>query len=274
MTTPPLPRTAAGPAADTAAPESLEPSSTPARRLQPHRAPALALGLIAVMSTLIACSTQNGSSSSRAARVSARAQTELTSDGLELVSSTPRSRLWVKPDHHIGRYDDILVTGIGFAYGNGQQALNDAQEQKVGEMLKDAISGITSDGPVGLAQAEGPCVVALQLGLKDIFLHISETTGSSVSYVSSFGSATMIVEFRDSQTDVPLVRYAANRGLGGGPGTGQLGANLNRLGRALGEMVTDMTTELQTAVPDTTVRGETECNDGIYKMTGRGEAKQ
>lgn len=201
----------------------------------------------------------------------ASAPVELTSDGLELVRSTPRSRLWVKPDHALGQYDDILVTGIGFAYGSGQERLNDAQEEQIGSMLRQALAGITKDSPVGQVAEEGPCVVALQLGLKDIFLHISETSGSSVSYVSSFGSATMVVEFRDSTTDVPLLRYAANRGLGGGPGTGQLGANLTRLGRALGNMVEDMITELQTTVPDTTVRPETECNDGIYKLTGRGK---
>jgi hypothetical protein len=176
----------------------------------------------------------------------------------------------VKTDHHIGRYDDILVTGIGFAYGNGQDALSPEQEKQVGLMLKSAISKITEGGPVGQATEAGPCVVSIQLGLKDILLHIGETSGSSISFVSSFGSATMVVEFRDSLTDVPLLRYAANHGLGGGPGTGQMGANLGRLGRALGEMVTDMTTELQTIVPDTTVRSETECNNGIYKQTGRG----
>lgn len=211
------------------------------------------------------------SPTSRDASVSAPSPPELTSDGLEMVRSTSRSRLWVKPDHHIGRYDDIQVTGIGFAYGSGQDPLSDDQEAQVGEMLKSAIAGITADGPVGQATKEGPCVVALKLGLKDIYLHISETSGSSVSYVSSFGSATMVVEFRDSTTDVPLLRYAANRGLGGGPGTGQIGANLGRLGRALGEMVTDMTTELRTIVPDSTVRPPTECHDGIYKLTGRGQ---
>jgi hypothetical protein len=201
---------------------------------------------------------------------SAKAAREVTSDGLELVRSTPRTRLWVRPDHHIGRYDDILIAGIGFAYGSDQDRLEQDQEAELGEMLEAAIVGITEAGPVGLTEAPGPCVVSIQLGLKDILLHIAETSGSSVSYVSSFGSATMVVEFRDSTTEVPLLRYAANRGLGGGAGTGQGGANMGLLGRALAEMVTDMTTELQTIVPDTTVRPETECNDGIYKLTGRG----
>ncbi len=195
---------------------------------------------------------------------------EITSDGLHLVRSTPRSKLWVRPDHHLGRYDSVWLNQIEFAYGAGQERLERDQEIEVGEMLKSALSGITEAGPVTQVQASGPCVVAVGLGLKDIRLHISESKGSQVSYVSSFGSATMIVEFRDSTTNRPLVRYAANRGLGGGPGSGRMGADLDRLGRALGEMVTQMTTELQTVVPATTVRPETECNDGIYKLTGRG----
>ena len=113
--------------------------------------------------------------------------------------------------------------------------------------------------------------MAIQLGLKDMRLHVNDSgaSGSSISYVNSFGSATMIIEFRDSRTDEVLIRYASHRGLGGGPGTGRVGANLPRLGRALGGMVTDMTLELQKITPSTTVRTETECNDGIYKLTGR-----
>lgn len=196
---------------------------------------------------------------------------ELTPSGLALVRRTPRSMLWVRPDHHIGHYDDILITGVGFTYGRGQTALEPQQEVQVQEMLIDAMNAFTGEGsPVGRALQPGPCVLALQLGLKDMRLHISETSGSSISYVNSFGSATMIIEFRDSTTDEVLLRYASHRGLGGGPGTGRLGANLSRLGRALGHMVTDMTNELQKITPDTTVRTETECNDGIYKLTGRG----
>ena len=113
--------------------------------------------------------------------------------------------------------------------------------------------------------------MAIQLGLKDMRLHVNDSgaSGSSISHVNSFGSATMIIEFRDSRTDEVLIRYASHRGLGGGPGTGRVGANLPRLGRTLGDRVTDMTLELQKITPSTTVRTETECNDGIYKLTGR-----
>lgn len=245
------------------------PASPPPRRLLriTRLTTLVAVTTLVVLATLLAVGCGGGGPDGARPSVQAR---PVTSDGLELVRSTGRSKLWVRPDHHIGRYDDILVTEIAFAYAQGQEELGPDQEREVGEMLRSAIEGITEGSPVGRASAPGECVVAMRLGLKDIRLHIAETQGSSVSYVSSFGSATMIVEFRDSLSDTALVRYATHRGLGGGPGTGRIGANLTRLGKALGDMVTAMTSELQRIVPDTTVRRETVCNDGIYRMTGRG----
>ena len=60
------------------------------------------------------------------------------------------------------------------------------------------------------------------------------------------------------------------RSLGGGPGTGQAGANLPQLGRTLGEIVTGMVDELAKIVPTTTGERTHECKDGIYALTGRG----
>ena len=243
------------------APASFDPAGPPRLRVRST----LSLLLIA---GLLACTGAEGPGES--SRVPDAP--EMTPSGLALVRKTPRSMLWVRPDHHVGHYDEILITGVGFTYGLGQTELSPKEEAKVRNMLIDAMDAFTEDpSPVGRAYKPGPCVVAIQLGLKDMRLHINETggSGSSISYVNSFGSATMIIEFRDSQSDQVLIRYASHRGLGGGPGTGRVGANLPRLGRALGGMVTDMTNELQKITPTTTVRTETECNDGIYKLTGR-----
>lgn len=234
---------------------------TGARRVPSCLLPALLASLL-----VVAGCSQGGAS--RQATIPANP--EMTSDGLALARETPRSKLWVKPDHHLGRYDDILIAGIAFAYGKGQTRLKPDEEKRVRQLIAEAVSGIADGSVIGRSMEPGPCVVALEIGLKDMYLHIGEAGGSSQSFVSSFGSATMIIEFRDSTTNVPLVRYAVHRGLGGGSGAGQVGANMARLGSALGKMMTSMTNELQQIVPSTTVRGETECNDGIYKLTGRG----
>lgn len=231
------------------------------------------LGLLAIgglVPLLLSCSSASGDAPALRS-TSASAAVERTASGLVLMRSTPRSRLWVRPDHHIGRYDDILITGVGFTYGPGATELAPKQEERVREMLFAAMGAFTQeDSPVGRAASPGPCVVAIQLGLKDLRLHVNDATGSAVSFVNSFGSATMIIEFRDSLSGRILLRYASHRSLGSGPGTGRLGANLPRLGHALGDMVTDMTNELQKITPDTTLRSEHACNDGIYALTGRG----
>jgi Protein of unknown function (DUF3313) len=195
-----------------------------------------------------------------------------TSDGLQLARSTKRSVLWVKPDHHLGRYDAVIVQVAGFRYADGQPPLDPEQEKEVGQILAGVLAEITANGPVGIATAPGPCVAVVNVGLKDLRLHTSDSggAGSSSSFVSSFGSATLVVEFRDSVSDAPLLRYMAARGLGGGPGTGRSGANLPRLGRALGEIVTEMVDELAQIVPSTTTKRVHECKDGIYALTGRG----
>ena len=200
---------------------------------------------------------------------SASRQPETTSDGMVMVTKTRQSTLWVKPDHHLGRYDNLLVNRIGFGYAKHQERLGPEDEAELARMLKGVILGLTQDGPVGIVTQSGPCVVAINLGMKDLRLVDLGSADSTYSFVSSFGSTTLIIEFVDSLSGEMLVRYVARRELGGGRETARSGVDLKRLGRALGGIVADMNKELQKIIPTTTSRPETECNDGIYKLTGR-----
>ncbi|MFK7896809.1 MAG: hypothetical protein AB8G23_13285 [Myxococcota bacterium] len=219
-----------------------------------------------VLALLIALGTLN----SGCAQVAPEMRAKETSDGLVVAQDTRRAILWVRPDHHLGRYDNVMVNVEGFLYARGQEPLDYAQEERIEEMLEEVFSELTSSGPVNATSTPGPCTVTINLGLKDLKLHTSDHIGASTSFVSSFGSTTMVVEFRDSSTDLPLLRYMENQGLGSGPATGHMGANLSRLGNTLGEITTSMITELQTIVPATTDLQEHHCNDGIYALTGRG----
>lgn len=232
------------------------------------------LALAGLVPLLFACAGGSGGDASGGggnAPVRARpGVAQKTSDGLELAKSTSRSVLWVKPDHHLGRYDEVIVQVAGFLYAAGQPPLDPAQEKEIGQLLAGALSEITANGPVRTTRTPGPCTVVVNVGLKDLRLHTASEAASTTSYVSSFGSATLVVEFRDSTTDTPLVRYMAARGLGGGPGTGQSGANLARLGRTIGEIAKEMVNELARIVPSTTAKQAHQCQDGIYALTGRG----
>jgi hypothetical protein len=244
-------------------------ASSPRAALCGLAASSTALAWVAALVAMVAVGCAGDGTSTPRARDGVAQQ---TSDGLQLVKSTKRSVLWIKPDHHLGRYDNVIVQVAGFLYADGQPPLEPAQEKEVGEILARTLAGITTNGPVGLATAPGLCTVVVNVGLKDLRLYTADASvsGSSTSYVSSFGSATLVVEFRDSLTDTPLLRYMAARGLGGGPGTGRSGANLSRLGHTLGEIATEMVDELGRIVPSTTAKQPHQCKDGIYALTGRG----
>ncbi|MBW2426206.1 MAG: hypothetical protein JRG86_18310 [Deltaproteobacteria bacterium] len=178
------------------------------------------------------------------------------------------SRLWVNPDHQMGRYDKILIQGIGIQYDKSGDALDAEEQQRVKRALLSAVRDVTKGAPVGFTSAPGPCVVSMSVGLMNLRMDASRHSGSVSSYVSSFGAGTMIFEFRDSETNVPLIRFATRRDLGGGRGHGT-GADIHRLGQAVGRMAQDMTRELQTIVPAATRRDEHGCNNGILRMSGR-----
>ena len=216
--------------------------------------------LVVLMIPVVSCTTTSRSK-----------EPELTSDGLLMVRRTRRSQLWVRPDHHLGRYDNVMLDRVGIGYGSGQRPLDADQEAQIVRMLQSVIVSLTQEGPVGIANEVGPCVVKINLGLNKLRLYDSDFADSTSSYVSSFGSTTMIIEFVDSLSDTLLVRYVATRDLPGGNKTGGRGGiDLKHLGRALGGTIASMNDELARIVPTTTVRAETQCNDGIYKLTGRG----
>lgn len=229
------------------------------------RAGLLSIGVVALAGA-IGCA----GSSDRAAVPPVGAAVHKVQNDLVEVSRSRTAILWVKPDHHIGRYDDVLINVAGFLYGSGQDPLSSKEEREIRAMLGDSVVAITEAGPVGIANRTGECVVRIDVGLKDLRLHSQSGSGSTSSYISSYGQTTMIVEFSDSMSNELLVRYLARRNLGGGPGTGLRGADLNRLGKALASIMTEMTKELQTIVPTTTQRVDHDCKNGIYRLTGRG----
>lgn len=187
--------------------------------------------------------------------------------GLVEVRLSQGTGLWVKPDHHLGRYDDFLIRIESFGYAEGEERLERRQEAALRDMLEAAVLPLTQQGPVGRATRSGPCVLDLQVSLRELQLARLPTVASKSAYVSSFGSALMVIEVRDSTTNTLLLRYAAWRGLGGGQ-TGGSGPEIRRLGRAMGKIASDMFEDLETIVPDPTGEFDRECGNGVYKLTG------
>ncbi len=184
-------------------------------------------------------------------------------DGLVEVDTYHRGHLYVKRDHQLDRYDDLMIDGIGFRWGTGEARLQDHDEDRIIAMLLSAIQS-SNDGTVGVATAPGPCVLAVNFYIKDLELRKPRWTESSTtSFVSSYGAATMVIELRDSMNHEPLARFVQRRDLGGGREIPYRGASLNRLGHVISMALRDMGNQLQRAMPPGSGSRIGECRGGM-----------
>ncbi len=184
-------------------------------------------------------------------------------DGLIEVETYNRGQLFVKRDHHLGRYDDLMVDSVGFRWGPGEARLQDHDEDRIIAMLLAAVQG-SQDGSVGIVTAPGPCVLAVNFYIKDLELHTPRFTAeSTTSFISSYGAATMVIELRDSMNREPLARFVQRRDLGGGREILRRGASLGRLGHVISMALRDMGNQLRKAMPPTSGSLVNECHGGM-----------
>jgi hypothetical protein len=189
-------------------------------------------------------------------------------DGMTQVETYGRGLLYVKPDHHLGRYDDLVVERVGFRYGPDQKRLADLDEDRIVTMLVDAIPE-SQDGVIGLKTVPGPCVLSVNFFLKDLeFTEPDWKADSTTSYVASYGEATMILELRDSMSHEPLARFVQKRDLGGGRTVASRGTNLGRLRQAITEAMRDMGNQLRKLAPPSAGGGtpDSECEGGVARV--------
>jgi hypothetical protein len=172
-------------------------------------------------------------------------------DGLMEVETYNQGQLFVKRDHHLGRYDDLMIDDVGFRWGPGEARLRDHDEDRIVGMLLGAIEG-SHDGLVGIATEPGPCVLAVNVYIKDLELRTPDwTSDATTSFVSSYGAATMVLELRDSTEQEPLARFIQRRDLGGGPEIMRRGASLGRLSHVISMALRDMSNQLRKVMPPT-----------------------
>ncbi len=156
------------------------------------------------------------------------------------VKSYGPGRLFVNREHELGRYDDLYLYNVGLHYRDGQPRLGRANEDRIMAMLVSAIQG-GKDGAIGVATHPGPCVLAVDFYAVD--LELADRTpwkGSVSEFRSSLGSATLVLELRDSQSNEPIARFTERQTLGGGWWMGHRDDQLKRLARVIQLAVRDM----------------------------------
>src|SRR5206468_4521812 len=109
--------------------------------------------------------------------------------------------LFADPARSIDDYDDIWLAEIGIQYAEGQPRLEEAEELRIREEIRDiALAEIPAAGQLAAREA-GPCTIRLGV-------HLAALSFPRPGFTSpaNRGSAVVISELRDSQTNEPLIR--------------------------------------------------------------------
>jgi hypothetical protein len=190
------------------------------------------------------------------------------SHGLVRVKTWRPGNLFTDPARSIDDYDDIWLAEVGIQYAEGQQPLGESEERHIRQSLADTVlQEIPAAGQLAVRQA-GPCTLKLGVHLAALSFPRAGFTGPR-----NRGSAVVISELRDSQTNEPLVRYGQRRELQNSGRTTDGTPDLDRLDAALREALHDVgvAMEKSLAVNSTGARGALGCKGVIGQV--RKEAK-
>lgn len=242
------------------APDLARSHGEPSTRRRRSATGAAALGWVGLLGLFVAlgCATPFQSPS--------RGSAWIPTDELVEVDTQGRGLLLVRRDHQLGRYDNLLIEHVGFRYGKGQDWLSFREEARINALLTSVVQG-SQDGAIGIADDAGPCVLSVRVYLTDLEIYDGDyASGSTTSFVNSFGEATLIMELRDSLSDTPLARFLQRRELGGGTASGGADASLRRLGTVVGVAMRDMGAQLQKITPPTVGGWDAHCDGEMARV--------
>lgn len=194
-------------------------------------------------------------------------------EGLERLAIPTGGVLLVKPDHHMGNYDNLMVDPIIVTFARGSKQLSSAETHRLEEYLRKATASELVRVELSKIVTEpGPCVMRMQTAFLDLELPAYTTaSGSRSSYVGSYGTVTLVHEIRDSSTGTILLRYMGRRRAGGG--SAMAVSRWGGLTRTLDDMLSDLRHNLFETVPySTTTEGPLgQCQGLIYKGIEAGQ---
>lgn len=150
-----------------------------------------------------------------------------TYDGMVPVTGTGMQQAWVKPDINISSYRQLLLEPAEFQFrATRLQAartppdatirdfpVSQADRQRLVELVTGVFrEALSRSRHFSLADRPGPDVLLVQVSLLDITYNVPpEMAGRSNVYVSEFGSATLVLELRDSDSGEILARAVDRR---------------------------------------------------------------
>jgi hypothetical protein len=166
------------------------------------------------------------------------AEPTVDASGLVRIPSKP-GNLYAHPSSSIDDYDDILLGDVKVSYAPQQQPLSEPDTYRLRTIAYDIVTRqIPAAGQLAAAKA-GPCTVELGVQLSDIEF--------AKAGAREDGGTTISLDFRDSVTGNPIVRYGQHRELESQSGAST--PDLERLKENLEVVATDLRVNFRDALP-------------------------
>jgi hypothetical protein len=155
------------------------------------------------------------------------AEAEISFDGLHRVDNSKMKYAWVKPDLDLSGYNKLRLVAAGVEYRSVKPATRSSRANSTRDdfpmdagqraRLEAAVREVFLE-ELGKSQHftivddEGPDVLEVTGALLDVVSAIPpDTIGRGDYYLSKLGEATLVLEFRDSQSEEILARTVDRR---------------------------------------------------------------
>ncbi len=125
-------------------------------------------------------------------------------DGLERVEFPLPGVLELREDHRIGSYDAFLIPDASLSYRRGSSKLTRPAERVFLGLLKESIVKGSEAAAIPIEQEPGACVMEINLAVSRLNLDVADRA-------DQLAELTLVMQFRDSTSRMPLLRYAAEK---------------------------------------------------------------
>jgi len=138
--------------------------------------------------------------------------------------------LFLLEGHGIGGYDALQLPPAWISYKRGSRKLDPETEKLFLTNLHQTLENLVREAGIAIADSPGNCVMEVRIGLLRVDIERS-------SFVETAGRLTLALEFRDSLSGQPLLRYATRNEIAS---QGRLGTRRYQIRRTFRRMLRDM----------------------------------
>ena len=156
-----------------------------------------------------------------APKVQTGADAEFTADGLQRIGDSAMAKAWIKPEADLSGYTKIMLMPAGMTFketkgswrSSTEFPLTEQQKQGLKDTLREAfVEELGKSKRYAITDQPGEGVLQVRGAVLDVVSHVPpEPIGRGAVVLKSIGTATLVVELRDSMSEELLARAVDRR---------------------------------------------------------------